>query len=119
MTATGLNPPGSGLPNQPPLRRTPRPENSRAPVGGRAMNSLSWARSASVAVIAAVLAVSAPSRSEGADTNSLADQLRQLDGRVVPADGDLGKQLPRMLSQHARAGLRAANGREYRAWSWV
>jgi dienelactone hydrolase len=46
-------------------------------------------------------------------------QLRELDGTVLPADGEPAKQLPRMLSQHARARLREANRRESQAWQQI
>jgi dienelactone hydrolase len=46
----------------------------------------------------------------------LADALRRLDVRVVPADSDKGKELPRMLGLDARARIDAANRRETDAW---
>jgi cephalosporin-C deacetylase-like acetyl esterase len=83
------------------------------------MNYLSWARSVSAAVAVAAVALFPLPRSKGADKNTLADQLRELEGRVLPPEGDLAKQLPRMLGQHARDGIRAANERETRAWREV
>ena len=80
------------------------------------MNSPLWIRSVSAAILLAGVALP---RSEAADKSPLADQLRALDGRVVAAESDMAKQLPRMLSQHARDGLRAANERETRAWREV
>jgi dienelactone hydrolase len=66
-----------------------------------------------------VLVVFVLPHSEAGDKKSLADQLRELEGRVLPAEGDLAKQLPRMLSQQARDGIRAANERETRTWREV
>ncbi len=83
------------------------------------MNSLSWARSAAASLAVAAVSVFALPRSEGADKNTLADALREVDGRVVSAESDLGKQLPGMLERQARDGLRAANERETRAWREV
>jgi hypothetical protein len=50
---------------------------------------------------------------------SLAEQLKQLDGTVVPADSEKGKQLPAMVSDDIRARRQAANQRETRLWREV
>ncbi len=47
---------------------------------------------------------------------ALAEQLTQLDGHVVPADSEKGKQLSSMLADDIRARLRAANQHESRLW---
>jgi hypothetical protein len=49
----------------------------------------------------------------------LAEQLRALDARVFPADGDRAKELPLMLARDARARMGAANVRESQAWAAV
>jgi dienelactone hydrolase len=45
-----------------------------------------------------------------------AEELRRLDTRVVPADSERAKELPRMLGRDARARIDAANRRETDAW---
>jgi dienelactone hydrolase len=62
--------------------------------------------------LAALLGSDLAARAAGDD---LARQIRELDGTVLPADGDPTKQ----LAQHARARLREANRRETRAWQQV
>src|SRR5262249_4601664 len=42
--------------------------------------------------------------------------LRELDTRVLPADAETAKALPRMLANDVRARLRAAASRENAAW---
>jgi dienelactone hydrolase len=64
--------------------------------------------------------VAAPLRAgEGAGKDDLAPQLRELDARVLPAEGDKAKELARMVSLSAREAIRAANERETKAWREV
>jgi cephalosporin-C deacetylase-like acetyl esterase len=65
-------------------------------------------------VLAFAMAFFLPMRADDGQS-SLAEQLRRLDGRVLPAQSDRAKQLAR----NARAGIRAANERETRAWHEV
>jgi dienelactone hydrolase len=51
--------------------------------------------------------------------SDLADELRRLDVRVVPADSDRAKELPRMLGRDARARIDAANRRSTQDWQAV
>jgi dienelactone hydrolase len=46
----------------------------------------------------------------------LAEELRRLDTRVVPADSERARELPRMLGRDARARIDTANRRETAAW---
>jgi hypothetical protein len=46
----------------------------------------------------------------------LASQLRELDARVFPADGETAKALPGMLARDVRARIQAAASRENAAW---
>jgi dienelactone hydrolase len=80
------------------------------------MSLFSWFR---LHFAASLLAAAVCPAAEGAEKESLADQLRELDGRVIPTDGEQAKQLPRLLSQDARDGIRAANERETKAWREV
>jgi dienelactone hydrolase len=67
-----------------------------------------------VAFAALLLAPAAAARAD-----DLADELRRLDVRVVPADSERAKELPRMLGRDARARIDAANRRETEAWHKV
>jgi hypothetical protein len=51
--------------------------------------------------------------------DDLADALRKLDVRVVPADSERARELPRMLGSDARVRIGAANRRETEAWHKV
>jgi dienelactone hydrolase len=51
--------------------------------------------------------------------SDLAHRLRKVDGHVFPEASDQAKQLRRMLAEDVRAGLRAANQRETKAWRTV
>jgi dienelactone hydrolase len=51
--------------------------------------------------------------------DDLAETLRKLDVRVVPADSERAKELPRMLGRDARARIGIANRRETEAWHKV
>ena len=63
--------------------------------------------------LALILFALAPAGLRGAD---LADEIRRLDVRVVAADSDAAKELPRMLGRDARARIDVANRRETEAW---
>jgi dienelactone hydrolase len=65
----------------------------------------------------AALVITAATSTARAD--DLADALQKLDLRVVPADSDRAKELPRMLGRDARARIDAANRRETEAWHKV
>jgi dienelactone hydrolase len=68
------------------------------------------------------LATVTPAPTRGADetdASRLAEALRKLDVRVVPADSEKAKELPRMLGRDARARLDAVNRRETEAWHKV
>jgi cephalosporin-C deacetylase-like acetyl esterase len=54
-----------------------------------------------------------------ASAGDLADELRRLDVRVVPADSEKAKELPRMLGRDARGRIDAANRRETEAWNKI
>jgi dienelactone hydrolase len=68
--------------------------------------------------ILAALVIVASSVVARAD-DGLADALRKLDVRVVAADSERGKELPRMLGRDARVRIDAANRRETEAWHKV
>jgi dienelactone hydrolase len=74
-------------------------------------------RTCLAAAVLAVIAAAAVSRAE--DEPRLADELRRLDVRVVPADSERAKELPRMLGRDARSRIDAANRRETAAWHKV
>jgi cephalosporin-C deacetylase-like acetyl esterase len=57
-----------------------------------------------------------PASSFSAD---LAEELRSLDTRVIPAESDLARDLPRMLARDARARISAANQRETQEWRQI
>ncbi|HKI31617.1 MAG TPA: acetylxylan esterase [Gemmataceae bacterium] len=70
-----------------------------------------------VALLTVVIATAAVSRAEDEpDSSQVAETLRKLDVRVVPADSERAKELPRMLGRDARARIDAANRRETEAW---
>ncbi|HEX5272284.1 MAG TPA: acetylxylan esterase [Gemmataceae bacterium] len=69
---------------------------------------------ACLALLAAIT-TAAPLRAE----DELAQTLRALDVRVVRADSETAKELPRMLGRNARASIDAANRRETEAWHKV
>src|SRR4051794_23749113 len=61
-----------------------------------------------------VLALEAP-----AADPTLAEQLKEFNGTVVPADSEKGKQLPAMVSDETRPRRSAANERETKLWREV
>jgi cephalosporin-C deacetylase-like acetyl esterase len=56
---------------------------------------------------------------EKPSNEQLAKWLRDLDAKVLPADGDKARELARMLSRNVRSRVQAANQRENRAWQQV
>jgi dienelactone hydrolase len=72
-------------------------------------------------VMTAALAAGDKSRAAGEPTgvDALAAQLRGLDARVFPPDGDRARDLPQMLRRDVRARLTAAGVRENQAWQEV
>src|SRR5438552_5417102 len=51
--------------------------------------------------------------------DDLAEQLRDLNATVIPADSEQAKQLPRMLARHVQTRLREANQRESGLWQQI
>jgi dienelactone hydrolase len=80
------------------------------------MNILHCILQASIAVTAGALLTAGLQGGESLGKVDLATRLRDLDARVIPADGDEAKRLPRMLAQDAREAIRQANERETKAW---
>jgi hypothetical protein len=77
------------------------------------MNHRFWIRLTLLAAVATSPGVG------GEPRDDLAAQLRALEPRVLPAEGDETRQLAQLLAQDTRAGIRAANERETRAWREV
>jgi hypothetical protein len=67
-------------------------------------------------MLAVLAAVAAFSRADEPPSSGLADALRKLDLRLMAADSERGKELPRMFGRDARARRDAANRRETDAW---
>ena len=68
------------------------------------------------AFLLAFLFLLVTNRARADAVQELADQLRAIEGRVIPADSEQGKQLPGLLAQDARVRIRAANQRESAAY---
>jgi dienelactone hydrolase len=60
-----------------------------------------------------------PARAEEPADPDLATQLRRLDIRAFPPEGDPAGKLPRMLADDVRARVQAANLRENKSWEAV
>jgi cephalosporin-C deacetylase-like acetyl esterase len=66
-----------------------------------------------------VVALASTTHARAADATSLANALRGLDARVIPADSDRGRALSRMVADDVRRRMREANERENAAWRRV
>lgn len=78
--------------------------------GGRATTAF-------LSAAAVALGVPADAGAAAADrADELAAALRAMDARVVPADSELGRRLPRMTADDVRARLREAGRRQTEAW---
>ena len=66
-----------------------------------------------------ILAARTPTAAAPEPDGKLAAQLRGLDARVYPADGEQAKELTRMLAEDVKARMQAANLRENQAWAEV
>src|SRR5262245_34477253 len=74
----------------------------------------------SIFVLLCLFSVSQAQEPDSSKAESdLAQRLHELDGHFFPAGSDQAKQLRRMLAEEVRAGLRAANQRETKAWRTV